>query len=362
MAVSLRNENVECEFKTKGGHLDHIRFTDGNARFSPMHRAPWVDEYHPDYPVILQQLSGDFFCAPFGESDIEPAPPHGWSSNGNWLVLESKENQLVTELDRHIYGAKLTKTIALQSGSPFIYHLHQFSGGNGAIPISYHAMLKCQSQVRLSFSHKAFGYTINEALEPDSKLGRSFLAYPQQFTDIQSVRLANGSHADLSIYPWNERHEDILHLVSPTQQEWGWTAALCKEEGWVYLAIKPERLLPLTTLWQSHGGRDYAPFSGSHTHVLGLEEGCAYSHLGHKASISCNPINQQGYSTALELNTNGKTQVGYAFAVFRASPNWLSIQSVEVERHSIRVTGDDETHRDIAFDSSLLNFTAPSSI
>ncbi|MBD1555851.1 hypothetical protein HC752_02720 [Vibrio sp. S9_S30] len=357
MPVSLHNDHVALEFKTKGGHLDHIRFSDGKHRFSPMHRAPWIDEYHPDYPVILQQLSGDFFCAPFGESDIEPAPPHGWSSNGNWLILDHEENQLVAELDRRIYGAKLTKRVTLQSGSPFIYHLHEFSGGNGAIPISYHAMLRCQSQVQLSFSRKALGYTVNEALEPDPTLGRSLLAYPQQFTDIQSVRLANGHLADLSVYPWNERHEDILHLVSPNEQVWGWTAALCKEEGWVYLAIKPETLLPLTTLWQSHGGRNYPPFNGSHTHVLGLEEGCAYSHLGHKASTSCNPINQQGYPTAIALHPKGKTQVGYAFAVFNALPNWQSIHSVEVRQRNIRVTGNDGTHRDISFAPSLLHFS-----
>lgn len=34
-------------------------------------------------------LSGDFFCAPFGRSDLEPTPPHGWSANSDWQVAES---------------------------------------------------------------------------------------------------------------------------------------------------------------------------------------------------------------------------------------------------------------------------------
>ncbi|CCN46431.1 conserved hypothetical protein [Vibrio nigripulchritudo MADA3029] len=362
MPKVLKNDHVELTFKEEGGHLDNLTFSDDGEKFSPMHRAPWMGKLTGEHPVILQQLSGDFFCAPFGESDFEPAPPHGWSSNGDWHVKSHNDTYLSAKLEQTIYGATLTKRIVLQEDSPFVYHLHEFEGGKGAIPVSYHAMLKCASPVILSFSPFTLGFTIDETLEPDPTLGRSLLKYPQTFKQLERVELANGQFADLSVYPWSQSHEDILHLMTSRHQNWSWSAALCKDEGWLYLAIKPSASLPQTTLWQSHGGRDYPPFSSTHTHVLGIEEGNAYSHLGHKASVSSNPINQQGYSTALPLLPGTKTRVGYAFGVLKANTDWHRVQTVEVTDDRVVITGDTGTQREVMFHSSLLIFSDTSDI
>ena len=54
-------------------------------------------------------------------------------------------------------------------------------------------------------------------------------------------------------------------------------------------------------LWMSNGGRDYAPWSGRHTGVLGIEDGRA-SPLGHADSCRDNALTRSGVETAFALH------------------------------------------------------------
>jgi hypothetical protein len=55
-------------------------------------------------------------------------------------------------------------------------------------------------------------------------------------------------------------------------------------------------------LWVSNGGRDYAPWSGRHRGVLGIEDG--RTAIGHAASIGDNWLKREGVATAFELGGN----------------------------------------------------------
>ena len=70
----LRSDRVSLAVTETGGHLSDVVFVlPGGRQVSPMHTAPWADEPLPeDTPPILRVLRGDFFCAPFGSSDLIP--------------------------------------------------------------------------------------------------------------------------------------------------------------------------------------------------------------------------------------------------------------------------------------------------
>src|SRR5690606_31363163 len=101
-------------------------------------------------------------------------------------------------------------------------------------------------------------------LEPDPGRGRSTLQYPARFTDLAAVPLAGGGHADLREYPPAERHEDFVMLVEAPGASLGWAAALRRDEGDIFLSLKNPAQLPVTMLWFSNGGRDYAPWNSRH--------------------------------------------------------------------------------------------------
>ena len=65
----------------------------------------------------------------------------------------------------------------------------------------------------------------------------------------------------------------------------------------------------MTMLWFSNGGRDYAPWSGRHVHVLGVEEGMNRALLGHSARQIPNALDAAGVPTGLTLDPNGTVEV-----------------------------------------------------
>jgi hypothetical protein len=72
-----------------------------------------------------------------------------------------------------------------------------------------------------------------------------------------------------------------------------------KAENDLVLVLKNPAELPITMLWISNGGRDYAPWSGRHRGVLGIEDG--RTAIGHAASIGDNWLKREGVATAFEL-------------------------------------------------------------
>ena len=93
------------------GNIRHLSFAAGPRRIAPLHSAPWVDDpaiqgdatIHP----VERRLSGDFFCAPFGRNDVEPAPTHGWPANSAWSLAAVDAAGFTVELERPVMGARI---------------------------------------------------------------------------------------------------------------------------------------------------------------------------------------------------------------------------------------------------------------
>ena len=292
------------------GHIADLAIEAGGRTLRPLHRAPWIDEPATqalDIPAGTRGLAGDFLCAPFSANDIEPAPIHGWPANTPWEVVD--RNPLADgvsvrlRLLRPVLGATVEKTLTLRDGHPFLYQEHAFIGGAGELPAAHHRMTVMQAGGRIAFPPKAVGLTPDTPLEPDPSRGRYALAYPARAADLTAFPRADGGSYDLTLYPTGGREEDFVVLVEDAHEGPGWTAVARQAEADLFLVLKNPAELPVTMLWLSNGGRDYAPWNGRHCGVLGIEDG--RTALGHKASLGDNALKRLGISTSFTLDPEG---------------------------------------------------------
>lgn len=327
----IKNSNVEVGVSEECGHLFPIRFFTAENIIEPMHIAPWENEnLDPSLPPMLKMLRGDFFCAPFGDSDLlkEESRSHGSSANDSWEQIELTKTSMKFKLSQTIMGADLFKGISIREDESVVYQKHTFMGGEGKIPIGHHAMLKVKNKCYISFSDFIFAGTPPMPIESDPQKGRSILKYPQRFTDLSLIKLYDDNSTDASVYPFYQGHEDLYMVISRKDIHFGWSALSCPNEGWLWFSIKNTNILPNTVIWLSNGGRYYPPFSSRHTNVIGIEETASYFHLGHKASIEANEISNLGFKTYIELIQNKEFEIPYLFGVAQVPSSFGKVKSI----------------------------------
>jgi len=343
--VKLEADGVRVTLDLAVGHIGSFEVDRGGHRIAPLHRAPWAEETHPaGTPAHLARLSGDFLCAPFGPSDIDGSPAHGWTANSPWRHLGTQAiaggSVARFELDRKVMGATVTKEFTLRHGHPFLYQRHLFSGGEGAVSVGLHMMVSLPQGGHLSFSPKLFAETPAEALEPDAAKGNSLLAYPARFNDLKKAPRADGGTANLTCYPFDRNHEDFVMMVEKAEDRLAWAAALRHHERDLVLSLKRPSDFPMTLLWMSNGGRYYAPWNSRHRGVLGLEEARTYSLNGHKASIAPNPLSEQGIPTSIALSANGEVDLRQIIGIMPVPAGWDRVTDVEAHGDALAVKSD----------------------
>jgi hypothetical protein len=337
----LNNNNVEVGVIEECGHLFPVRFFFDYDVIEPMHISPWLNEEHdPETPPMLRYLRGDFFCAPFGDSDLLPDEQraHGTPANDTWNKVEKTESLLKFKLAKKVSGSELTKAISIRENEHVVYQKHIFSGGQGKLPIGHHAMLKIPEKAFISFSDYQFGGTPPVPVESDPSKGNSILKYPQQFQDLTSVEGSDNRLFNTSVYPFDKDHEDLLMLISEDYLPFGWSAVSNPSEGWLWYSIKNINILPNTVIWMSNGGRYYPPFSSRHKNVIGVEETRSFFHLGHKASVESNFLNQKGFNTYIELSENIDIEVPYIFGVARIPGSFSRVKTITETENGIEIT------------------------
>ena len=83
----LAVEGIAVGVTPLGGMLTGLEIERDGRRIAPLHRAPWVGQGEAmpaEAAPHLGVLEGDFFCAPFGRTDEDGVPAHGWPANGDW--------------------------------------------------------------------------------------------------------------------------------------------------------------------------------------------------------------------------------------------------------------------------------------
>ncbi|MGX5841526.1 hypothetical protein ACWGTI_12465 [Mesorhizobium sp. ArgA1] len=354
--VTIKAKGISVTLDLTVGHIADMTVDSDGRQLKPLHRAPWVDAGEtlpPDLPEGTVRLSGDFLCAPFSVSDIEAAPLHGWPANSGWDVVSNQATsdgwQAVFRLRRRVMGATVDKIFTLCHGHPFLYQEHVFSGGSGAVSAAHHPMTAMRDGGRLAFSPKRFAATLDTPLEPDPARGRFKLAYPARSTDLTRFPAADGGTLDLTDYRMEDRREDFITMVEADHGGPGWTALARRAEQDLVLVLKNPGELPVTMLWFSNGGRDYAPWSGRHRGVLGMEDGRAA--VGHAASVGDNWLKREGVATAFELG--GEVSFRHVIGALPQASGEPP-RDVATTGGQLRVTGADGSTRDIAFDIAFL--------
>jgi hypothetical protein len=360
---TLEAAGIRAVLDLRVGHVRSLEIGQAGRTIEPLHGAPWVDDpaITEDATIdkVLRFLSGDFFCAPFGTSDLDDAPPHGWSANASWKPIEASARQpgqtvARYELEQRILGARLIKEFSLRDGHPFLYQRHIFIGGEGALPVANHGMTRFDAPGALSFSPKLFGETPRSAVEPDPARGRSKLRYPSRFTDLTKVLMADGGFADVTGYPIASAHEEFLSLIENPENPLGWAAALRPDKRDIFITLKNPKDYPITMMWFSNGGRDYPPWNGRHRSVLGLEEGRTYAGYGHKASIADNAWTRQGIATALALDPDGEVEVRNVIGGVALPEGWSKVASVTAEPSRLTILDRDGGSLSAPFDNAFL--------
>ncbi|MEM5473822.1 hypothetical protein WNZ14_18975 [Hoeflea sp. AS60] len=358
---SFELDPVSLSIDLSVGHIVDLKIKDGDRILSPLHRAPWVDEPAAEFPdgtaPNVKRLSGDFFCAPFGRNDAEEGPSHGWPANSAWDHIETiRQDDRITvifRLQRHVMGASVEKRITLVTGHPFVYQEHRFTGGAGGVSAAHHVMVHMADGGEIAFSPKQGAQTPPEALETDPERGRSILAYPAETEDLQAFPLADGGTADLTVYPLAEGHEDFLTLIEAPGRALGWTVASRKAEQDRIIVLKRPDSLPVTMLWMSNGGRDYAPWSGRHTGVLGIEDARA-SPLGHADSCRENDLSRRGIPTAFALSTGQTITVRQVIGACASGSDESCVGDVRAEESALMLLFKDGGSRSLGYDPDFL--------
>jgi hypothetical protein len=335
MSETVSAQGIRFGFLPQGGVLADLQVSDDGAEIAPLHRAPWAaGEVPPDAPPHQRWLQGDFLAAPFGAS---AEGLHGLAANGMWRIVPSTPGCLRAVLDGAVQGATLVKELSLTDGHPFVYQRHLFIGGTGALPVANHAMVSVLTGAKLSFSRKRWWETLPEPLE--TTRGRSCLAYPKRSEDAAEFPGADGGTVNLYRYPWGERHEDFVAGVEDPASRLGWTAVVRPAEGDLFLSLKNARALPMTMLWHSNGGRDYAPWNGRHLGCLGVEDGAALPMLGLSSRETPDPLTAAGQPALLTLDPAGTVEVRHVLGAVRW-PSGQSVAGVMLEGDTLTITGD----------------------
>ena len=304
-SYKIECDSAEAWITETGGQVAPVVFQLPSGPVAPFSIAPWAEE-DLDLPPILKALRGDFFCLPFGGNDEpyqhEHHPIHGETANAKWVVDALKPTSITMSLDTTVRRGHVKKEVSVHAGQTAIYQRHTITGMAGTMCLGHHAMLRFQSEGLISVAPFGFGQVFPGEFENPVIGGYSSLKPGARFTHLNQVPANDGRFADLSRYPAREGFEDLIMVYAEPGSELGWTAVHFPEEGYIWFSLKDPQVLAGTVLWHSNGGRHYAPWSGRHRGVLGLEEVTSSFHWGLAGSSRPSDASEAGFRTTIELD------------------------------------------------------------
>jgi hypothetical protein len=186
-------------------------------------------------------------------------------------------------LNTKIRRGRVDKYVSLGVDHDAVYQRHVVSTMSGPMDFGHHAMVKFPDTPGsgvISTSKFVYGQVFPSRWSGRSNRGYSILTPGAEFRSLDNVPTVTGETADLSRYPARRGYEDLVMLVADDAAPLAWTAVTFAEQRYVWFALKDPRVLRSTIFWISNGGRHYAPWSGRHVNVLGLEDVTADFHYG----------------------------------------------------------------------------------
>ncbi|HSV15411.1 MAG TPA: hypothetical protein VLI90_14220 [Tepidisphaeraceae bacterium] len=339
----IASRDVEAYVTVNGGHLAPVTFDRRGMKIRPYSIAPWGrDRSAPrSLPMIIRALRGDFFCMPFGGNEQpfgkERFPVHGETANAKWK-LQSQSclggvSDLRLTLRTKIRTGQVQKLIRLIDGHNAVYCRHKITEASGPMNFGHHAMLKFPDEAGsgvVSTSPFVFGQVYLGAFEKPEEGGYSALKRAAEFTSLEAVPGLDGSAVDVTRYPARRGFEELLMVINDPKVPLAWTAATFPKERYAWFALKDPAVLRGTILWVSNGGRHYAPWSGRHINVMGLEDVTGHFHDGIAASAAPdNSLRRRGYPTSVQLSPDFATVVNYVMAIAKIPVGFDRVERIE---------------------------------
>jgi hypothetical protein len=344
----LASPRVEAYVTQTGGQVAPVTFDRRGAKIRPMSVAPWATEaLDPSEPPIIRALRGDFFCMPFGGNSTpyrnERHPPHGETANSKWKLQRianrrGERPSLHLSLQPRVRPGRVDKYIQLGFDHDAVYQRHVVSGMTGPLNFGHHAMLRFPDEPAagiVATSPFVYGQVFPEPMELPENRGYSILKPGAEFKTLDKVPMLTGEMADLSRYPARRGFEDLVMLVADDRAAFAWTAVTFPKQRYVWFALKDPRVLRSTIFWISNGGRHYAPWSGRHVNVMGLEEVTSYFHQGLVESVARNPVSRRGYATHTQLAPDQPLVVNYIFGIAAVPAGFGRVETIEQSRSGV---------------------------
>ena len=364
------SNKTEAAITQLGGQLAPVSFRLPQGVVEPFSVAPWAEEPATSKLVpLLRALRGDFFCTPFGGNETpyrgESHPPHGETANAVWkfesLGNVEDKTTLHLSLAPTIRPGRVDKFIQLRENETTLYCRHIISGMSGRLPVGHHAILKFPLEAEsgnLSTSKIRFAQVCPTAFENPEQGGYSSLKPGAEFSRMERVPKADGSHADLSRYPTGRGFDNLVMLVHEARPDFAWSAVTFPQQRYVWFALKDPRVLRNTILWMSNGGRHYAPWSGRHVNILGVEDVTAYFHYGLAESVRSNPVNRRGFATSVLIPKNKPFTVNYIMAVAEIPRGFEKVQAIEAGDGHVTLISTGNHRVLVPMDTGFLGETA----
>lgn len=317
--IRLAHGDAVAEIDPAVGNLPSWRVAGRDV----LHAAPWRNEpavqADAALPAVNRRLAGDFLCLPFGRDDVEDGPIHGLPANTAWAVEAADAAAARLRLVARPRGAAITKHVQLVG--PCLVQTHVIEGGQGSVTLAHHPMARMAEGGRLSFSPKRAALTDPAPQHP----GRNLWALNQLRGDLHLDR-EDGGRWDLRRYPAGHAVEDFAVLVEARDSALGWTMLIREAEDDMLVVLKDARVLPVTMLWISNGGRDFSPWNGRHRGVLGIEDGIAAGGTGLRAALGANRVAALGVPTALALGP--RHVIRHVMVSLPRPPGWAEVRAV----------------------------------
>lgn len=320
-------DNNRFGITPRAGHLRiEYRAADGQWQ-SPYSLSPWTPDQYPELPPLLQVLRGDFFCFPFGVTE-GLADPHGESANREWTLVDSSNTSVSFAMDLQLMPGRVSKRLDYDPAALLLRQQHVIEGVDGLFNYGHHAILQIPQgeQAVLSASPIRFAQVYPNGFAAAADGEKSALKDGARFTALDAVEMADGGTSTLATYPVRPACEDLV-MFTADSSDWAWNAVFM--QGCLWISFRKVMDLPSTLYWMSNGGRPQAPWNGTHTDRIGIEDVCSYFHDGAHVSRQ-DLLKDQGIATARQFQPDQPTTIQHWQCVIPTDLKPCRIEQVKI--------------------------------
>jgi hypothetical protein len=324
-SLEIGGDCVRAWLTPRCGMLAPVEFDLGGRIVRPYSLPPWTPAEAPESePPILQVLRGDFFCFPFG---VSPgiAGVHGPTANATWTIASAEPSRAVLTLEPAAPAASVRKTVSFRPGETNVYQEHVVRA-SGRFNYGHHPIIHVPEGVTAEVRTSPFRFGAPYPGNAVRSFGeRGALPAEGRFSALDSAPLDGGGTTSLARYPVRPGTEDIV-MMAGFPGPYAWSALTL--DGWVWFALRRTADFPGTLFWMTNGGRTHAPWNGTHTRRIGVEDVC--SHFCDGLDVSTRDLlAAEGIATARSFDPAVPVRLPHVQGVVAVPPDFGGVASLE---------------------------------